>query len=383
MPFKISRLSLSVPGACSAAATTCTPARARTARQGGLRPLLLGALMTLTVTLSGSAFAQVKGAGASFPSLVYGRWAVAYEKSSGGQPVTYKATGSGDGVKRITAREVQFGGSDSPLSAEELAKRHLVQIPMLVGGIVPVVQLPSVPEGRLQLSGEVLADLMAGRIRQWNDPRIAALNPGLPLPALAVRRVVRADKSGTSEGFTRYLSEVSPEFAAEIGVNAQPKWPGEVERAEGNDGMVKALKAAPGSIAYVSYDRVQAERLNAVKLRNAAGQWVSATEAGFRAAIAESDLSRRGDDLASLMNRPGANSWPITMTSFILIDATPPKGEEASPVMRFLYWCFMHGDDLTRGTGFAPLPLTLQSKLAARFGAVKAQDGKAPVYQAM
>lgn len=387
MPFKSSRLSLSVHGASACAATssiaaaTLAPiaARARTGRQGWLRPLLLGALLTL----AGSAFAQVKGAGASFPSLVYSRWATAYEKSSGGQPVSYKATGSGDGVKRITAREVQFGGSDSPLSAEELTQRRLVQIPMLVGGIVPVVQLPSVPDGRLQLTGEVLADLMAGRIRQWNDPRIAALNPGLPLPALAVRRVVRADKSGTSEGFTRYLSEVSPEFAAEIGGNAQPKWPGEVERAEGNDGMVKALKAAPGSIAYVSYDRVQAERLNAVKLRNAAGQWVSATEAGFRAAIAESDLSRRGDDLASLMNRPGANSWPITMTSFILIDATPPKGDEASPVMRFLYWCFMHGDDLTRGTGFAPLPLTLQSKLAARFGTVKAQDGKTPVYQAM
>lgn len=368
-------------GASATALVTASVRFAPSANDRGhwLRPLLMGALLTL----AGHAFAQVQGAGASFPSLVYGRWAAAYEKTSGGQPVLYKATGSGDGIKRISAREVQFGGSDSPLSADELTKRHLVQIPMLVGGIVPVVQLPSVPEGRLQLSGEVLADLMAGRIRQWNDPRIVALNPGLPLPALAVRRVVRADKSGTSEGFTRYLSEVSPNFASEVGANALPKWPGEVERAEGNDGMVKALKAAPGSLAYVSYDRVQAERLNAVKLRNAAGQWVSANEAGFRAAIAESDLSRRGDDLASLMNRPGATSWPITMTSFILIDATPPKGDEASPVMRFLYWCFMHGDDLTRGTGFAPLPLTLQSKLAARFGTVKAQDGKTPIYQAM
>ncbi|SEL50132.1 phosphate transport system substrate-binding protein [Roseateles sp. YR242] len=343
------------------------------------RILCLGALLSM----ASAAFAQVQGAGASFPSLVYGRWATAYEKSSGGQAVQYKATGSGDGVKRITAREVQFGGSDSPLPADELAKRHLVQIPMLVGGIVPVVHLPSVPEGRLQLTGEVLADLMAGHIRLWNDPRITALNPGLPLPALPVRRVVRADKSGTTEGFTRYLSEVSSSFATDIGTSSLPKWPGEVERAEGNDGMVKALKAVPGSLAYVSYDRVQAERLNAAKLRNAAGQWVAATEAGFRAAIADSDLSRRGDDLATLMNRQGAASWPITMTSFVLIDATPAKGGDASPVMRFLYWCFMHGDDLTRGTGFAPLPLALQSKLAARFGSVKAQDGQAPAYQSM
>jgi len=360
--------------------TGTTPASShRPGRRTALRGLLMSALLCLT----GAVMAQVQGAGASFPSLVYGRWAIAYEKSSGGVPIHYKATGSGDGVKRITARDVQFGGSDSPLSSEELAKRRLVQIPMLVGGIVPVVHLPSVPEGRLQLTGEVLADLMAGQIRQWNDPRIGALNPGLPLPALPVRRIVRADKSGTTEGFTRYLSDVSSSFSAGIGVNALPKWPGDVERAEGNDGMVKAMKTTPGSLAYVSYDRVQAERLNAVKLRNAAGQWVAANEAGFRAAIADSDLSRKGDDLASLMNRQGVASWPITMTSFVLIDAAPPKGEEASPVMRFLYWCFMHGDDLTRGTGFAPLPVALQSKLAARFGAVKPQDGKLPMYQAM
>lgn len=339
-------------------------------------------LPALLLSLSAVAQAQVAGAGATFPSLVYARWATAYQKTSG-QAVTYQPTGSGDGVKRISAREVQFGGSDSPLSAQELAQRRLVQIPMLVGGIVPVVHLPGVADGRLQLTGEVLADIMAGRIRAWNDARITALNPGVTLAPMAIRRVVRADKSGTSEGFTRYLSEVSAPFAADVGTSAQPKWPGEVDKADGNDGMVRALKATPGAIAYVSYDRVQAEKLAAVKLRNAAGQWVAAGEAGFRAAIADSELSRRGDDLASLMNRQGPASWPITMTSFILIDAAPAQGERAGPVMRFLYWCFMHGDDLTRGTGFAPLPLALQSRLAARFQAVKPQDGQMPAYQSL
>lgn len=333
----------------------------------------------------GAALAQsaaLAGAGASFPSLVYTRWASAYEKSKG-LPVAYKPTGSGDGVKQITARSVAFGGSDSPLNADELAKRKLVQIPMLVGGIVPVVNLPGVAEGRLQLTGELLADLMAGRIVKWNDGRIAALNPGVALPALPVKRIVRADKSGTTEGFTKYLSAVSPAFAKDVGASSQPKWPGEVEAAEGNDGMAKALKAAAGTLAYVSYDRVQRDKLNGVRLRNAAGQWVAAGETGFKSAIANSDLSRKGDDLASLMDREGSDSWPITMTSFILIDATPAKGDTAGPVMSFLYWCFMHGDDLTRGTGFAPLPVSLQSKLAARFAAVKPQDGRMPPYLAL
>lgn len=323
--------------------------------------------------------AAIAGAGASFPSLVYTRWAAAYEKAKG-QAVTYKPTGSGDGVKQISAHSVAFGGSDSPLTAEDLAKRQLIQIPMLVGGIVPVVNLPGVPEGRLQLTGDLLAELMAGKITKWNDGRIAALNAGVALPALPVKRIVRADKSGTTEGFTKYLSAVSPVFSKEVGGSSQPKWPGEVEAAEGNDGMAKALKASAGAIAYVSYDRVQRDKLNHVKLRNAAGQWVSANETGFKSAIANSDLSRKGDDLASLMNRDGIDSWPITMTSFLLIDAVPSKGDAAAPVMSFLYWCFMHGDDLTRGTGFAPLPVVLQSKLAARFASVKPGDGKMPAY---
>ncbi len=360
------------------------PESSRAPRRALLR---LGAALPLSLTLFtlgasrgvSAQAAAVAGAGASFPSLVYSRWAQAYEKAKG-QVVSYKPTGSGDGVKQITAHSVAFGGSDSPLNAEDLAKRKLIQIPMLVGGIVPVVHLPGVPDGRLQLTGDLLAELMAGRVAKWNDGRIVALNPGVALPALPVKRIVRADKSGTSEGFTKYLSAVSPVFAKEVGASWQPKWPGEVDAAEGNDGMAKALKATPGGIAYVSYDRVQRDKLNSVRLRNAAGQWVAAGEAGFKSAIANSDLSRKGDDLASLMDREGNESWPITMTSFILIDAAPASGASATPVMSFLYWCFMHGDDLTRGTGFAPLPVVLQSKLAARFASVKPGDGKLPTY---
>ena len=148
----------------------------------------------------------------------------------------------------------------------------------------------------------------------------------------------------------------------------------------GNDGMVAALKAAPGALAYVSFDRVARDGLVAARLRNAAGQFVKPSEAGFRSAIRESELGRSGNDLASLMDRPGAETWPITTATFALVDANPKAAAAAAPALRFLYWCFLHGDDLTRGTGFAPLPTTVQSRLAARFASVKAQDGQALDY---
>jgi phosphate transport system substrate-binding protein len=338
-----------------------------------------GACAACVLIAGGAAHAAVEGAGASFPSQVYILWAQAFEKEVG-IPVHYRPTSSGDGLNQLQARAVHFGGSDSPLPPAELVKRNLMQVPMLVGGIVPVVNLPGIANKRLQLTGEVLAGVMSGKVQQWNDPAIVELNPGVRLPALSIRRVVRADKSGTTEGFTRYLSGVSEVFKQEVGIGQQPRWPGAVQGAEGNDGMVAALKARSGTIAYVSFDRAEREGLSTVKMRNAAGRFVAASEEGFRAAILESDLAKRGDDLASIMDRPGPLSWPITMTSFVLFDAAPDKGRDAGPALRFLYWCFMHGDQRTRGTGFAPLPVSLQSRMAARFMGVKPKDGVAAEY---
>ncbi|MEJ6003186.1 phosphate ABC transporter substrate-binding protein PstS [Paucibacter soli] len=336
-------------------------------------------MLLLSTLCTPPALAQVQGSGASFPSKVYERWAQAYEKATGVR-VDYRATGSGEGLKKISARAVHFGGSDTPLPAAELDKRALVQIPMLVGGIVPVVNLPGVAANRLQLSGELLAAILAGDITRWNDARIAAHNPGLALPALRIRRVVRADKSGSTEGFTRYLALSSAAFAESVGASQLPKWPGEVLAAEGNDGVGAALRANEGAIGYVSYDRVVRDRLTGVSLRNADGHWVAASDQGFRSAMRHSDLAAQGKDTASLLNRPGADSWPITLTSFVLFDARPPRADSAAMTMRFLYWCFVHGDELTRGSGFAPLTLNVQSRLSARFASVKAQDGGALDY---
>lgn len=345
--------------------------------------LVAAAATTVAAALPTAAIAQgpatVQGAGATFPSRVYERWMHSFEKSSGIK-MAYRPSGSGDGIQQISNRAVQFAGSDAPLQPGELAQRKLIQMPMLVGGIVPAVNLPGIGNERLRLTGEVLADIMADRIKSWGDARISALNPGVALPATPIRRIVRAEKSGTTNGFTGYLSAVSPAFKAEVGAGLLVKWPGDVIAVEGNDGVSKALKTTPGAIAYVSYDRLEADHLAGVKLRNAAGAWVAAGEAGFRDAIAQSELAKRGDDTASLVNTGGAFAWPITMTSFVLIDAQPARGDEASGAMRYLYWCFMHGDDLTRGTGFAPLPVSLQSRLAARLAQVKPQDGKVPLY---
>lgn len=343
-------------------------------------PVLSRLILALAapLLLSAAAIAQpVQGQGATFPAKVYDTWARAFEKAGGGS-VAYKGTGSGDGIKQIGARKVDFGGTDAPLPAAELARQKLVQIPMLVGGVVPVVNLPG--SAALQLDGEVLAEIFMGRVKLWNDARIAALNPGIALPALAIKRVVRAEKSGTSDGFSRYLAGVSAHFKAEVGASQAPAWPGEPLKAEGNDGMVQTLRATPGSVAYVSYDRVLRDKLAAVKLRNAAGKFVLPTEAGFRAAILESDMHRQGDDLATLLDRPGNETWPITLTSFVLVDAEPATAGKASPALKYLYWCFMHGDDLTRGSGFAPLPISVQSRLAARFTQVRPKDGVVPTY---
>lgn len=334
--------------------------------------------LLLCLGLSAQAIAQpsaVQGAGASFPSKVYQRWAETYAGSAKVN-VSYKATGSGDGIKQAIARSVAFGGTDAPLKPEELEKHKLVQIPTAVGGVVPVVNLPGMASNRLLLDGPLLADLFAGKVARWNDARIAALNPGLALPALPVQRVVRSDKSGTTDGFSRYLALVSPSFKDEIGAGQLPKWPGSPLTGDGNDGVVKTLKANAGAISYVSFDRVERDQLTATRLRNAAGKAVAASEAGFRAAIKESDLHKKGDDLASTFNLPGDASWPITLTTFVLIDAQPAQAATVDPALRFFYWAFLNGDRLLAGTGFAPLPTAVQARLATRFAMVRPQQGQ-------
>lgn len=319
---------------------------------------------------------ELKGAGASFPSKVYRRWGERYAEQTGAARIRYEPTGSGDGIQQATARTVDFGGTDSPLKPAELADKRLIQVPMLVGGVVPVVKLPGLAPNRLLLSGELLADLMSGRIARWNDARVAALNPSLSLPALPVVPVVRSDRSGTTDGFSRFLARTSERFRTETGAGQLPKWAGAPRSAQGNDGVASLLAQTEGGLSYLSYDRASAPGMTPVRLLNAAGRAVAGDEAGFRAAILASDLHRLGDDTADLLLREGDTAWPITLSSFVLLDARPSQAARASAVLSFVYWCFLHGDALTRGTGFAPLPIAVQARVAARLASVRDAQGQ-------
>ncbi|MGM9515345.1 phosphate ABC transporter substrate-binding protein PstS [Roseateles sp. DB2] len=350
------------------------PQAPRLLRRHALRAAVLGAL--LPALGPSHALADVQGVGASFPSVVYQAWTEQYARAHG-RKVRYKPTGSGDGQKQIQARTVDFAGSDVPFSAADLASKQLVQLPMLVGGIVPAVNLKGVSQ--LRLDGNTLADIFRGEIRQWNHPRIAALNPGVTLPALPITRVVRKDKSGSTDAFSRYLSLVSPAFREQVGAGMLPKWPeGALApvAAEGNDGIAQAIKATPGAISYVSFDRLHKAQLNGVLLRNAEdSDFVAASEAGFREAVRNSSMGRAGDESASLLQRPGKGAWPITVTSYILVDARPKSAAAASEALHFINWTLQSGDRLLADTGFAPLPVAVQARMAARIASVRAQDG--------
>ncbi len=322
---------------------------------------------------------STNGSGATFPSAVYQVWAQKYEKVFAKQ-VTYNPTGSGDGVKRIVAREVAFGGTDSPLSEADLAKHRLVQLPVLVGGVVPIVNIRGVAANELRLSGEVLADIFRGEIKTWNDKRIQAVNPNVVLPVLPITRLVRSEKSGSTEGFTKYLSQVSPEFKNEVGTSSLPKWPKSSLApvgVEGNDGVVRGIREVQGAIGYLSYDRVIKFSMTPVRLRSGDGStYVAASEEGFRSAVKASDMYRSGDETTSLLNVPAATAWPITLTTFILLDAQPKTASSVNTAMHFLYWTQLSGDGLLRNSGFAPLPIDVQAKFSARLAKVRALDGQ-------
>ncbi|MGN6525170.1 MAG: phosphate ABC transporter substrate-binding protein PstS [Burkholderiaceae bacterium] len=341
-------------------------------------PTRVGALLLACLAALASpvrAAAEVHGAGATFPSAVYKAWASGYEQARGAK-VSYQPTGSGDGIKRIEAREVDFGASDSALSQADLESHGLLQIPSAIGGIVPVVNLRGVANERLRLTGELLADIMRGAVDKWNDRRIAALNPDVDLPPMPIVRVVRAEKSGTNDAFTRYLSLSSPEWKQQVGAGQLVKWPGTVTAVDGNDGVARTVAATAGAIGYVSYDRVAQYRLAGVRMRNRAGSFVSPSPEGFRAAVKESDLNRKDDETATLLDQPGPQTWPLTITTYLLLDVHPKTAEGARGALQFVWWSLLNGDGVVRSTGLTPMPETIQARLVQRFARIKPQDGQ-------
>lgn len=314
------------------------------------------------------------GAGASFPAPVYKSWARNFAALQN-IAIQYESIGSGEGIKRISEHAIDFGASDTAMSSEELKKLGLVQIPTLIGGIVPIVNIPGVGAGELRLNGDLLARIYLGEIKSWDHPEIKALNPRLQLPRLPIVPVVRSDNSGSTKTFTTYLSRSSPRWATDIGVHGLPAWPVGVAPAKGSEGVRDSVIKTSGSLGYIGYNYVTKDRLNGVQLKNRAGHFVRANEAAFAESVRASGMANAVSSQFSLIDQVGSGSWPITETTYVLFERVPKNPESTKLALKFFFWAFQHGDNMARDTGFIPLPPALQSRVVRLFNEVRDDRG--------
>jgi len=323
------------------------------------------------------AFAQAQsfsGAGSSAAAPIYKSWAREYQKSSG-VTLVYEPVGSSAGVKKIAAHESDFGASDVAPPEADLAKLGLTVFPIAITGITPVVNLRKVGDGHLRLTGDVLARIFLGQIVQWNAPEIAELNPGLTLPSLPIKVVVRADGSGTTYNFADYLAKVSPQWKTQYGVKSSFTWPQAFVGAKGSDGVVKAVKETPGAIGYVDFGYVKENKLSAVQLKNAKGEFLSPTVGTFRAALRASDWSTKGQFVGTLTAIDGMNCWPITMGTFALLPSVADKPEATLKALKFFVWAFLNGDALVQENNFVRLPDRVQALAFKAISGIKDKNG--------
>lgn len=309
--------------------------------------------LTAPTALAGDA-QSISGAGATFPYPVYAKWADAYAKKTGVK-MNYQSIGSGGGIKQIKAKTVDFGASDAPLKAEELDEAGLMQFPMVMGGVVPVVNVKGLGAGDLHLSNELLAEIFLGKIKKWNDPKIKQDNPDLKLPNKAITVVHRSDGSGTTWIFTNYLSKVSDEWKSKVGNDKSVAWPAGVG-GKGNEGVASYVKRIDGSIGYVEYAYALQNKMAHVKLRNQAGELVDPSSETFQAAAANADWNNAPGFYMVLTNQPGKNSWPITGASFILVHKQQQEPETAAAMLKFFDWAYRNGDEMAEKLDYVPMP---------------------------
>jgi phosphate transport system substrate-binding protein len=317
----------------------------------------------------------ISGAGATFPYPIYAKWAETYYQKTGVQ-MNYQSIGSGGGIKQIQANTVDFGASDKPLTAAELGN-DLIQFPTVMGGVVPVVNLPEVPAGKLHLSGAVLADIFMGKVTKWNAPEIAALNKGAVLPATDITVVHRADGSGTTWIFTNYLSKVSPEWKQNIGNDASVAWPTGLG-GKGNEGVAAYVTRTKGAIGYVEYAYALQNKMNYAQLQNAAGNFVAPEEKTFQAAAASADWKNAPGFYMVLTNQSGKEAWPITGATFILFHKQQKDAATAKAVLSFFDWAYGNGNEMAAALDYIPMPKSVVELVQQSWAAnVVGPDGKA------
>lgn len=315
---------------------------------------LLIIILILLLSGCGGDDQRIYGAGATFPYPVYDRWGEKYNELTGTELI-YDAVGSSKGVQSIKDGVVDFGASDAPLQLQELEQEGLIQFPMVIGGVVPVINLPGVGANQLQLTGEVLALIYLGEITQWNDPAIITVNEGLQLPEKEITVVHRSEGSGTSWIFTNYLSQVSSQWQDQIGIGKSVIWPVGVG-GEGNGGVAALVGRIEGAIGYVEYSYSVSNDMTSIKMENKNGQVVKPAIYTFQAAAANAEWAAAPGFYMLLTNQPGPESWPIAGASFILIHKTQDDLQKAKAMLNYFSWCYHNGDDIASELHYIPMP---------------------------
>jgi phosphate transport system substrate-binding protein len=320
---------------------------------------------------------DISGAGATFPYPIYAKWADEYKKVTG-NGLNYQSIGSGGGIKQIKAKTVTFGASDAPLPGKELDEAGLAQFPMVMGGIVPVVNLDGVKPGDLTIDGPTLAKIFLSEIKNWNDPAIQKLNPGMKLPDQAIAIVHRSDGSGTTFNFAYYLADASADWKSKVGVNTSVQWPGGIG-AKGNEGVANNVANTKGAIGYVEYAYAKQNKLTFTKMVNKAGKTVAPTSEAFQAAAANADWNSQPGYGVILANQPGDQSWPMTAATWILVYKQPSDIAATGEALKFFAWAYKNGGKAAVELDYVPMPAKVVSDIEKSWTEIKDASGK-PVF---
>ncbi len=322
--------------------------------------------------------ADISGAGATFPYPIYAKWADAYKKETG-NGLNYQSIGSGGGIKQIKAKTVTFGASDAPLKGEDLDKTGLAQFPMVMGGIVPVVNLEGIKPGELVIDGTTLADMFLGKVKMWDDAALKKLNPSAKLPHQAIAVVHRSDGSGTTFNFTYYLQDVSGDWKSKVGSATSVQWPVGIG-AKGNEGVANNVANTKGSVGYVEYAYALQNKLTYTKMLNKSGKTVAPTSEAFQAAAANADWNSKPGYGVILANQPGDQSWPMTAATWILVYKKPSDPAATAEALKFFDWAYHHGDKMAETLDYVPMPDKVVKSVEHYWASeVKDASGK-PVY---
>jgi len=313
-----------------------------------------------------SAWAQITGAGATFPYPIYSKWSELYHKETG-QALNYQSIGSSGGIRQIDARTVTFGASDAPVAGDKLDKNGQVQFPAIIGGTVPIVNLDGFRPGELRITGPVLAEVYLGEISKWNDPKLTALNPGKQLPNLEITVVHRADGSGTTFNWTDYLTSTSAKWADKVGKGAAVKWPAASSvGGKGNEGVAANVQRIKGSIGYVEYAYVKKNNLTFLQLQNKSGKWVGPDDLTFAAAAAGADWFSVPGMGVSIVDQRGDAVWPISTASFIIMYRDPADKKASQDALKFFDWAFRNGKRAAEELDYVALPDSLTRQIRER-----------------